>query len=685
MLFKTEKTTVRFHGEVTYDGRTILSSDENLDIKCEFGSQAGIASRIRITNRSDRAVRLETAYPVVTDEITINGSDPATWHFLKECRHKNDLPGSFSPLKKDEAFYDAFNTVSESGSIGDAAVSAVLESDEILVIAAPECALAFSFRTAGTQLTEILTEFDGGTVKKISAGGLFAIDLQPGQTVVTEWTAVETTDDPYDALGHYAEFIGGADPRTNWVDYGYPVPFVYSTWYYYGELVEEGDVTENLSEIVRQKLPFSVFQIDDGWSLGYGDWEENERFPHGMAYLASAITEAGMKPGIWTCPFTVGFDTAFCREHPDWMLKDRDGEMVRFRVMEDFAVLDLTNPAALDWIEELYRKLRSWGFRYHKLDFTRCAVMYPDAEYYDKSITMVEAYVRAMKRIREAIGDDSYLLVCGGLYDCLAGICDAQRTGSDVKSMWLDEGQNRPKIPITVKQNSYRAFMNEWWNNDADALMVRRDPVGYKIPHLSRGFLTDDEAELFCANQYFGGGLVSSSERLSVIDRDRLLLYRHIYPILPTKVKPLGLFDGERYISRFEVELPGRWMTVCAVNWSDEPVPFTLTVPAMKDGDTFLAASFFGKTVKTGLRPGDTADFGTIRPHAVEIVKIARDDCPQVVESNMHYSLGGEVEVGPDGRVTGVNPFGIEARYTVRMPDGTLRETVLEAYSGTTD
>ena len=679
MTYFTEKSIVRFHAEVTYDGITIRESDNTLAIRQELGSQAGMTSRVSITNVSDRTVRLESAFPIVTDEITIKDSDPKTWRFLKECRHKNDLPGSFSPMKKDEAFTDAFNTVSESGSIEDAAVSATLESDEILVISAPECAVAFSFRTAGTQLTRIVTEFDEGIVRGISVGGDFAIDLAPGRTVYSEWAAVETADDPYAALDHYAGVLG-YDPRTVWVDDGNPVPFVYSTWYYYGELVEEADVIENLGEIVGQKLPFSVFQIDDGWERCYGDWEANDRFPHGMAAIAQSIRDAGLAAGIWTCPFTVRFDSDFYRTHGDWMLRDRDGEPIRFRVMEDFAVLDLTNPAVLDWLGELYGKLTEWGYNYHKLDFTRCAVMFPDADYYDKGMTVVEAYVRAMNVIRKAIGN-SYLLICGGLYDCLAGICDGQRTGSDVKSMWLDEGQDRPKIPITVKQNSYRAFMNAWWHNDADALMVRRDPVGYKVPALSRGLLTDDEAELFCANQYFSGGLVSASERLSVVDKDRLLLLRHLYPILPTKVKPLGLFDGERYISRFEVELPGRWVTVCAVNWTDEEAPFTLVVPEMKEGETFLAASFFGGKRITGLHPGDQVSFGMIRPHAVEIVKIARDDVPQVVGSNMHYSMGGEVTVDEAGNVHGTNAFAIPAHYTVRMPDGRIIEREYEGYA----
>ncbi len=661
MIYQTQHSAVAFHWEVEYEGKRICESDGVLSVEQESRDERGMAVRLALTNRSARPVRLDFAYPVVTDRISIGENRRNEWKILRECRHKNDLPGSFRPSVRDDAYADAFNEVSEQGDIGESEAAAELEADGILVIAAPEESLAFSFRSAGGSLTEIRTKLESGSVVRVTAGCEFRITLMPGQTAKTEWTAVAASTDPYLLVDDYAAVLG-RKRRDVWKE----KPFVYSTWYYYGDLVDETDVEENLTEIVRQGLPFNVFQIDDGWSGRYGDWQANGKFPAGMAETAARIHDAGLIPGIWTCPFTVDFESRTAAEHPDWLLRDRDGELIRFRVMEDFAVLDLTNPAVLDWIRDLFKTLRAWGYRYHKLDFTRCAIMYPDAPRYDESVSVVEAYVRAMRIIREAIGEDGYLLICGGLYDPLIGICDAQRTGSDVRSAWLEEWSGRPKLPITVKQNSYRYYMNGWWHNDADALMVRRDPVGGKHPYLSAGTLTDDEAELFCANQYFSGGMVSSSERLSLIDRDRLLLLRHLYPILDTHVKPLGLFSGERYISRFLVTLPGRWVTLCALNWSDEEAPFEITVPDVDGKDSLLVATFFAGKWSAGHRPGETVSLGTLRPHAAEIVKIAPDDTDQIVASNMHYSMGGELT---DGR-TFRNPFDFTAVYTLRHPDG---------------
>lgn len=101
-----------------------------------------------------------------------------------------------------------------------------------------------------------------------------------------------------------------------------------------------------------------------------------------------------------------------------------------------YQVLDITIPKVRDYVEDLYRKLtEDWGYVYHKLDFTRAAVIYEDADRFDKTLALPEAYRLAMEAVRRGIGSDSYLLVCGGLYDACIGIADAQRTGSDVLSM----------------------------------------------------------------------------------------------------------------------------------------------------------------------------------------------------------------------------------------------------------
>lgn len=76
-------------------------------------------------------------------------------------------------------------------------------------------------------------------------------------------------------------------------------PSVFCTWYYYGLTVSYKDAAENLEKIRERRLPYDVFQIDEGWEITLGEWEPNAKFPLPMKEAAARIREAGLIPGIW--------------------------------------------------------------------------------------------------------------------------------------------------------------------------------------------------------------------------------------------------------------------------------------------------------------------------------------------------------------------------------------------------
>lgn len=76
-----------------------------------------------------------------------------------------------------------------------------------------------------------------------------------------------------------------------------------------------------------------------------------------------------------------------------------------------------------------------------------------NAVYFDDTITIVEAYYEAVRAIREGMGESSYFLMCGGLYYPIIGLVDAQRTGSNVLSMWSSAiNKDGKAAPYTMKQ-----------------------------------------------------------------------------------------------------------------------------------------------------------------------------------------------------------------------------------------
>ena len=72
---------------------------------------------------------------------------------------------------------------------------------------------------------------------------------------------------------------------------------------------------------------FEYMQVDDGFYRAFGDWEGNDRFPHGMKWLAEQIRGLGLKPGIWLAPYVITEGTDVHRNHPDWLVHRPDGRL----------------------------------------------------------------------------------------------------------------------------------------------------------------------------------------------------------------------------------------------------------------------------------------------------------------------------------------------------------------------
>ena len=681
-IFSYGKSSISYDYMVTYEinGKVLSSKEDDrisVERETEMVSDYLLKTRLKIKNTSSDAVYLKKGIPVLSEDLSLSTPSPL-WQLLIHGKHKNDLPSTCVPGKRDELFFDSVRRLTEDGRLAECEIGKdVSFYSDILTIAKSEDACA-SFLVLSSEKQDTfckITVDKDGCFKQLSLGGNFNCLFEAGDTVYTEWYGIDFRTDWKAVTNDFAK------ERANGSIRRHSSPSVYSTWYYYGEEITADDVDINLTEIKNKNLPYSCFQIDDGWEMCFGDWEANEKFPD-IKETASKIRSAGLMAGVWTCPFIADTKSDIAKQHPEWFLKHADGSFCNFVVMGvPNYIFDLTNPEVLNWIDELYKKLVSWGYNYHKLDFTRAFPAQRDVVLHNPRMTLVEAYKIAFSVIRNAIGDSSYLEVCGGLYDPLIGIADAQRTGADVMSMWLDPADSLPRIPLTVKQNLMRYFMNEWWDNDPDSLMVRRNAHSTRPPRgLDLGLLNDEEAKLFTLNQYVGGGLVCSTEPLDSIEDDRLMLLRHIMPVVDTKVDFVDVFSRDRYPSFVDMIVNDNWHTLCFFNWSDEEKPLKIKLdeklcPDFINKDAqYCVCEFFSETYKKDVRYGDEVSVCSIKPHSVAVVKIAKRDEAQIVCSNMHFSMGGEIDilsiVENKLNISFTHKYNYPLHYTVLLPEG---------------
>lgn len=248
-------------------------------------------------------------------------------------------------------------------------------------------------------------------------------------------------------------------------------PRVWCSWYSFYNRIHEALLLEVLEEVAG--LPFEVFQIDDGWQRALGDWEANERFPQGMAFLAERIRAKGLRAGLWLAPFLVTPDSPLVRVHPEWVLRDGEGRPIPagFNWGKPLYALDSGNEEVLDWVGGLVRQVLTWGYDYLKLDFLYAAAL-PGAEGEGR-------YRKAMERIRAEAGD-AYLLLCGAPVLASLGLADGLRVGPDVAPYWDNEDRTRwlndptgPGLRNALRTTLHRLWLRENVQVDPDVAFFR--------------------------------------------------------------------------------------------------------------------------------------------------------------------------------------------------------------------
>ena len=328
------------------------------------------------------------------------------------------------------------------------------------------------------------------------------------------------------------------------------------SWYYYGRNISEEIILRNMNDLKRRRVPVECIQIDAGWSGKYGDWEPNDRFPHGMKWLADRIREAGFLPGIWVAPLSAESDSSFFRTHRDLFVKKRDCEGA-FRQNP----LDLSRIEAQKFLYDLFRKLSvQWGYRYIKFDFS--AFGFSAGSYSDPSHNGVKNYRRALEIMRAAVTEDTFLLACTSPLSASIGFAQGIRIGKDIFERW-------ESLKEVAAQVLPRLYLNDVIRADPDCLLLRT-AESEEDDCFRLCTRTEAEIDTFLALVGVSGGNVMLSDKVALLPESRLEKFRTLFPLNQTSGVPADLTVsaipsvvdcGERRGIR----------TIVLFNWEDMP------------------------------------------------------------------------------------------------------------------
>jgi alpha-galactosidase len=249
--------------------------------------------------------------------------------------------------------------------------------------------------------------------------------LKPGDVYSTPRTFLSVySGDYYEPLKMWSDAIDkeGLSRSTNnsenyavaWCGWGY----------------EFGVTPKQMLDTIPKLKEFGIHwaTLDDGWFNNYGDWQ-----PRSPAFAGSAIQDMvkqfhqqGIKVQLWWLPLAAedgkhGYDghrfevSEVVKEHPDWLVLDKDGQHAR--MARNLATLCPALPEVQEYYKQLtVRFIRDWDFDGSKLDniYTPPLCYNPKHHHkspYDSVYAMGEIYKTIFETTR-ALKPDSVTQSC---------------------------------------------------------------------------------------------------------------------------------------------------------------------------------------------------------------------------------------------------------------------------------
>jgi hypothetical protein len=508
-----------------------------------------------------------------------------------------------------------------------------------------EC-LVCGFLENNTGLGQIILSKNNRGMLSLYTESVFAegTELNPGQAISSGRFIINIAKDPYTALEEYAGIMGLINnSRVKSIVNGW------CNWFYTYEFVTEEEIVRNAeyaSHYLKQ-YGLEYIQIDEGYQKYHGDWEGNDRFPHGMKWLADKIKGYGLKPGLWLAPYVISEPTEIFRNHSDWLLKQADGQLMRVgpwpgentdwarnEVPKRYG-LDISHPESQKWLYNLFdTAANSWGYEMFKIDFVAWSLLSAH-HFFDNTYTPAMAYRKGLQIIRSAIGNEKHINDCGpgpvsvGLIDSMRIEVDQNYGFSSAawKQYFLDSSSSAP----AAAKRYY--FNKRTWINDAD--------------HICINLLSIPQAKAAASLISLSGGNVISGDRLIDLDISRLEILKKIFPSYGEAARPVDLFDSDRH-SVFSLNIKktfAEWTVVGVFNSSETEV-LHKTIPLnrlwLDPGKTYIGYDFWMERLS-----GEVTQNLEVKvlPLSVTLLSLhMKKDIPQFISTDRHI-LQGAIEM----------------------------------------
>ncbi len=423
-----------------------------------------------------------------------------------------------------------------------------------------------------------------------------------------------------------------------------------------------------------KRYGWNHFAIDAGWQRMKGDWEPNEKFPHGMKWMADEIHRRGMTAAIWIDPFTVNVKAPLAAEHPEWLADPNP--LGKFLLGDDERILDVTAPGAYACVRDLFQKIgNDWGydaiveadFVYHLLLAER---------YRDASKTNVEVLRLGMQAIREGFGPAKFIMAVTP-QPINAMYAQGVRVGHDCAPLWRSGDLQGNWGCVETLTNAVRRYYvaPSLYAPDQDCAFFGHDSTRARWRAADKPRLTREQSIAWLTGAALTGGVVKIGDRFSELTGDETAILSRLLPVPPKPARPIDLFqEAPPRIWALPVDcVIGTWLVVAVFNWDDTaPQTVSLDFRALGlDPNTYYAVFSFWQQQYHGTARGN---LDVQSPPACVRVYGFRpyEDRPLFLATDRHFTMGAtdftELRWDPVARTLSGTFNGVaDTRYTLHF------------------
>jgi alpha-galactosidase len=242
-----------------------------------------------------------------------------------------------------------------------------------------------------------------------------------------------------------------------------------------------------------------------------------------MKFLADEIHKRGLLAGIWLAPFAAERKSRVYKEHPEWLVRNRNGRpVISCPVWSFAATLNFEIPECRAYIVKMLKNaVENWGYDLLKLDFLYAACLTP-RNGKTRGMLMREA----MELAREAAGEKTYILGCGVPLASAFGIVDACRVSCDVALQFKSSplsGLINNEIP-----NAKNAINNSIFRRHLSGRVFANDPDVFFLRDNNLSYTEAQKLTLAKVNNMFGD-ILFVSDNVGDYSEEKLILLKGFF------------------------------------------------------------------------------------------------------------------------------------------------------------